>query len=85
MFRLTMTGVRSGAASRLLDEARYLMLQVFYTPVIFNLTTPSSAGAAGATTFANPGTNNIVNGQVPADATVELVNDIEWIMAMGER
>lgn len=59
------------------------MIQDLYVFPSFNTVTPSSAGAAGATTFAKPPTGNAVNVPFPADTTVEILNDVEWIMAMG--
>lgn len=59
------------------------MVTDFYANVVFNTVTPSSAGAIGATTLAHPASGSIVNSLFPTDATVEVYNDVEWIMAMG--
>jgi hypothetical protein len=60
------------------------MLQDFFANVIFNVVVASSFGAAGATTFARPPSGSMVPSLVIlSDAPSEIVNDVEWTMAMG--
>lgn len=57
-------------------------VRVFNRLPVFNTVTPSSAGAAGAPTFARPPSGSIVETQFASSAASEIVDDVEWLMAM---
>jgi len=56
------------------------IIQDFFAFPVFNTVTPSSEGAAGATTFARPLSGSIVQSLFPADTPSEIVGDVQWIV-----
>lgn len=55
------------------------VIQDFYAFPVFNAVTPSSAGAIAAPTLGRPASGTAVNVFFPADATVEIYDDAEWL------
>lgn len=58
-------------------------VRIFNQLPVFNTVTPSSAGAAGAPTFANPPSGSIVEAQFASSGASEIVDDVEWIVQAG--
>ena len=58
------------------------LLQDLYKVPLFNTVTPSSEGAAGATTFAHPPNGNMVIDTIFDDIPSEIVADAQWIVTV---